>query len=228
MLIISIIFSLLSNAVTLRRDKSIFFNRVASFLNTNYILELLLTNPPKPCSFVNLPLQSIFGLILYNFLSNPKVILYRIVIMFILVSLFKSSLSFYFDIPYTTFDIIVTTYVSIVGGLLADLYVLLPSPWALFNYFVHGKNIFSNIDLPLSLKMNAPSDSNKLLPFFNSQDKNEGESSKSSVREKLHAKAYNLTYADVIKAEFSKFTEEMSKIVKSLKDRNELLEKIKI
>jgi hypothetical protein len=147
--------------------------------------------------------------------------------MFTLVSLFKSWLSISFGIPHTTFDLIVTTYVSIVGGFLADLYILLPSPLALFNYFVHGKNIFSNIELPRSLKMNAPSDSNKLLPLFNFQDKNEGESLKSSVREKLYAKAYDLAYADVIKGEFSKFTEEMSKIVQSLKDRHEILEKNK-
>jgi hypothetical protein len=228
MLIISNFILLLSNAVTLRRDKSTLLNRVANFLNISYnSLEWLFTSPPKPHAFIILPLQSILGIILYNFLSNSKVILYKIVIMFTLVSLFKSWLSISFGIPHTTFDLIVTTYVSIVGGFLADLYILLPSPLALFNYFVHGKNIFSNIELPRSLKMNAPSDSNKLLPLFNFQDKNEGESSKSSVREKLYAKAYDLAYADVIKGEFSKFTEEMSKIVQSLKDRHEILEKNK-
>jgi len=147
--------------------------------------------------------------------------------MFILGTLFKSSLSIFFSIPYITFDFIVTSYMSIVGGLLADLYILLPSPLALYNYFVHGKNIFSNIELPRHLKMNVPSDSNKTPSLFNFQDKNEGESSKSSVREKLYAKAYNLTYADVIKAEFSKFTEEMSKIVQGLKNRHVLLDKNK-
>ena len=199
-----------------------------TFLNRSYnSLEWALDSPPKPHAFVSLPLQSLLGLIIYNFLSNTKVIIYRFITMFILANLFKSSLSIYFGIPYTPFEYIFTTYMSIVGALLWDIYIILPSPFALFDYFVHGKNIFTDVELPRYLKMNMAPGGGDKFPLFNSQDStSKGGGSKDNTNiSKIHQKVIDSIYTDEIKKEYSKFIHEMNKIAKSLKDRQEMLDK---
>jgi len=203
-----------------------FYNdSLQTLLNRSYnSLEWALSSPPKPHAFISLPLQSILGLIIYNFLCNPKVIIYRFIILFILGTLFKSSLAIYLDIPYTSIEFIITSFMSIIAALLTDIYVLLPSPLALFNFFVYGINIFKDIELPKSFKINSFSE--KKLPLFSSQDITE---SKSSVDPQKgiqnETKIEDIFYVDSITKEYNNFKEELSKVVKGLKERLDLLEK---
>lgn len=119
-----------------------------------------LSNPPKPHAFVSLPSERCFGLILFSFLSNPKVIVYRFIIMFILGTLFKYTWCTWNNMPYTYVDVYYTSYMSFLGALLSDMFTLLPSPLALYNFFVHGKSIFTDIKLPMYMAMDQGGPSN--------------------------------------------------------------------
>ena len=144
--------------------------------------------------------------------------------MFTLGTLFRYLLSLYFDLPYTTFDFIFTSFMSSIGALLADVYVILPSPLALYNYFVHGKNVFSGIELPIYFKMERPSGETSNLPLNSSQD-SLPQQGVSKERAKLEQRVIDEIFTESIKKEYDTFSEQMSTISVSLKNRLDALNK---
>ena len=59
--------------------------------------------------------------------------------MFILANLFRYLI---WGIPFTGLGILYTTILSFSSAYLSDLFVLIPSPLDLYNYFMHGKPLF--------------------------------------------------------------------------------------
>lgn len=118
---------------------------------------------------------------------------------------------------------------SIIGALLSDIYILLPSPFALYNFFVYGKNIYTYIELPKYLKMSMPVDNGNKIPLINYQDKiSEEGGSKELVSVKTKQKIIDSIFVQEIKKEFETFTLGMNKLIDSLKNRNDLLDKGKL
>lgn len=159
--------------------QKLYNDNLQTLLNRSYnSLGWVLTSPPKPHAFVSLPLQSLLGIALIYFISNSKVIIYRFIVMFILANLFRYLL---WDIPFTDLGIQYTAMLSFSSAYLSDLFVLMPNPIDLYNYFMHGKPLFDFklIDLLPTHKISDSDikvNNSKPKPLYMNTDNGEGSS----------------------------------------------------
>lgn len=116
------------------------------------------------------------------------------------------------------------TFMSATGALFSDLYILLPSPLALYNFLMHGISIYSDVNIPIYLLMENVDKDNPALPY---QDKADGGGSpkKGSVSVEIHNKVIDSIFVDELYKEHANFEIAMGKIAKALKDRLDLFPK---
>jgi hypothetical protein len=141
-----------------------------TLLNRSYnSLEWALTSPPKPHAFVSLPLQSLLGLILYNYLSNWKVITIKAFCILVLGYVIRGILS-YSPITYYTI-------MALFSATISDLSLDNIPGFSSIHIYQGKKPLFNFIDLLPMHKINDIDIEHTKPKLYNAMNNGEGSSS---------------------------------------------------